>query len=365
MRKSRFGDKILLIFMSVILLLGTVGLTLYPAPRFSAAENRNLADFPAFSAVALTDGSYTAALDDYAAERVPFRGIGRRIWSDTERLLLRGETRGVILCRDGSLCRRLAVNEQAYRQNLSALARLSKRLGDVPLTIAVAPRRIDVRSEVLPALYDTAREQAVWETLPAGVVTFLDATKDAQWYRTDHHWTQEGAYFAYARLSRYLGYTPYPHADFTVTKMTESFLGTSAAAAGFSGITPDTVSVFRYTGDESYRVLRDGKPAGFTGLYDTAKLATNDPYALFLGGNCGLLQIDKGEDDPRPLLLVIKDSFANSLFPFLARHYRILAIDPRYCRGGLPTHAKEANAALVLCGMQTLTEQAFFTSLFK
>ncbi len=365
MRKARFSDKFLLASMAAILLVGGVGLCAFPAERFSATENRHLAAFPTFSTEALTSGAYTAALDAYATERVPFRGICRRVYATSELTLGRGESHGVILCRDGSLCRRLPVNEQAFARNLAALTRLQKALGTLPLTVAVAPRRIDVRNEVLPALYHTQREQEIWGQLPAGVVTFLDATEDAHWYRTDHHWSTAGAYFAYLRLSRYLGYTPFPKSAFTPVTVSESFLGTSAAAAGFSGITPDTVSVWHYEGDESYRVLRDGKPAAFTGLYDEEKLRGADQYSLFLGGNCGLLQIDLGEDDTRPTLLVIKDSFANSLLPFLARHYRILAVDPRYRTGGLSALAEHADQALVLCGMQTLTEAPFFGSLLR
>ena len=274
-----------------------------------------------------------------------------------------GESHGVILCRDGSLCRRLTVNERIYERNLAALPRLQRALGTRSLTVAVAPRRIDVRNEVLPALYDTAREAKVWEKLPAGVVTFLGATEDAYWYHTDHHWTSKGAYFAYVSLSRHLGYTPHPASDFTPVTVSNNFLGTSAAAAGFSGIAPDTVQIWRYKGDENYRVLRDGKPTAFTGLYDHEKLHGADQYSLFLGGNCGLLQIDLGEEDARPILLVVKDSFANSLLPFLARHYRILAVDPRYHTGGLSVLAEHADQALVLCGMQTLTSTPFLSAL--
>ena len=363
MKKASLGDKFLLIGTIGVLLCGTVGLCAFPTPRFSATENRNLAAFPSFTAKTLASGAYTAALDDFAAERVPFRGICRKTYANIELSLGRGESHGVILCRDGSLCRRNEVNEQAFARNLAALPRLQKSLDDLPLTVAIAPRRIDVRSEVLPSLYSNAREQTVWQALPAGIVTFLDATEDAQWYRTDHHWTAEGAYFAYVRLSRYLGYVPHAASDFTPTMASESFLGTSAAAAGFSGITPDTVCVWRYEGDAGYRVLRDGQPTAFSGLYDEAKLLGSDQYSLFLGGNCGLLQIDLGEADTRPVLLVIKDSFANSLFPFLARHYRILAVDPRYYTGKLQALTPNADAALVMCGMQTLTQSPFFTLL--
>jgi hypothetical protein len=363
MLKNKWGDKLLLIGVAAILLFGSVGLCAFPTARFSATENRLLAAFPTFSAESLANGTYTAALDDYATERVPFRGICRCAYAASELVMGHKESHGVILCRDGSLCRRAAVDEQIYAQNLRALSRLQGMLGDLPLTVAVAPRRIDVRNEVLPVLYDTARERHVWQQVPAGAVTFLDATDDAQWYRTDHHWTAEGAYFAYVRLSRYLGYAPRAASDFTPTTVSQSFLGTSAAAAGLAQITPDTVQVWRYEQDTSYRVIRDGKPSAFTGLYDPQKLSGADHYSFFLGGNCGILQIDRGDGDTRPLLFVVKDSFANSLLPFLAQHYRILAIDPRYYTGALQPLLKNVDTGLVLCGMQTLTGSPFLSLL--
>lgn len=365
MRKTSIWDKVLVLGTAGSLLVGCVGLTFFPAPRYSAVENRHLAAFPAVNAADIVNGSVTAALEDYATERLPFRGACRRAYATAELAMLQGEAHGVVLCRDGSLCRRLSIKEAAYRQNLSALPKLQAALGTLPLTVAVAPRRIDVRCEVLPALYDTARECEVWQALPAGVVTFLDCTEDACWYRTDHHWTAAGAYFAYVRLSRSLGYTPLPADAFTVEVVSDSFLGSSAAAAGFPAISPDTVSVWRHPDEGEFRVMRDGTPAPFGGLYDTEKLQGSDQYAVFLGGNCGVLTVDRGEADTRPVLLVIKDSFANSLLPFLAQHYRILAVDPRYKTGGLQTIANEVDLALVLCGMQTLTEATFFAPLLR
>ena len=365
MQKSKKSDKILLFGIAALLLVGGVGLSFFPATRFSATEKRNLAAFPAFSYETLTSGAYTAALDDYAAERFPFRTPCRALQGFSELTLGRREAHGVILCHDGSLCRRPTVNESAFAQNLSARSRLQARLGELPLTVAVAPRRIDVRSEVLPALYDTAREQKAWEMLPAGTVTFLDATKDSQWYRTDHHWTQEGAYFAYVRLARYLGYTPRPASEFTPVTLTKCFLGTSAAAAGFSLVTPDTVSVWRHAEDNCYRILRDSEPAVFPGFYDVEKAQGPDPYTAFLGGNCARLQIERASADTRPTLLVIKDSFANSLLPFLALHYRIVAIDPRYLDRPLTALTTDAAQVLVLCGMETLTQAPFLSALLK
>ncbi len=365
MKNTRIFDKILLIASALVLGGGGLALTLFPAPRYSQSENRYLQTLPTLQLRSFSDGSWSAAMDTYAAERVPFRTPLRHLQGISTLALGARESHGVILCRDGSLTRRLPINEAAFSQNLTTLSRLPALVGGLSLTVAVAPRRIDVRSEVLPTLYDTARERAAWASLPAQAITFLDCTEDRCWFRTDHHWTADGAYFAYVRLGDSLNYTPLPAAHFSPQCVSRSFWGTSASAAGIPGITPDTLSLWRAENDGAFRVFRNGEAAEFKGLYDIRKLQDGDPYSTFLGGNCGVLEIDQGDADTRPVLLVIHDSFACALLPFLAQHYRILAIDPRYHQGGLADARERADLALCICGLQTLTDAPFFTSFMR
>ena len=57
---------------------------------------------------------------------------------------------------------------------------------------------------------------------------------------------------------------------------------------------------------------------------------TYDGYAVYLKGNHGILTIDT-PSAPEGTLLIFKDSFANSMIPFLCAHYRrIIAVDARY-----------------------------------
>ena len=358
MKNKQVCDKLLLTLTALALLCGCVGLSLFPTPLYSERENRMLSAFPSPTLTALKSGALCAELDSYATERFPGRGIWRALYAGGELALGKREAHGVILCRDGSLCRRISVDGAAFSRNLAAIERLQATLS-IPFAVAVAPRRIDARTEVLPALYDTAREQRVWGQLPAGCVTFPDCREDAQWFRTDHHWTAEGAYHAYERLGAVLGYTPIPATSFRRATVSRSFLGTSEAAAGIPGIAPEELTLYLLGNEERYVVIRDGTPASFTGLYDTEKLTVRDQYAVFLGGNCGTLEISLGEDDTRPLLFLIKDSFANALLPFLAQHYRICAVDPRYSKKPLAASAQGADACLMLCGMQTLSSGRF------
>lgn len=357
-KRKRIGDKILLWAISFVLLFGGVSLTFFPAARVSERENRVLAEMPQLSASNVADGSYATGLDTYAAERFPLRVPLRAARAAVQIGMGKQEVCGVLFCTDGSLCKRITTNERAYAQNLAAIQKLQSTCGE-RLTVAVAPRRIDARTEVLPPLYDTREDAAVWETLQAHVpdaVTFSALTADAHWYRTDHHWTTEGAYGAYCQLGAALGYTPFTMQAFTKETVSTSFRGTTDAAAGLPFVSPDTIELYRYAGDTAYTVQKDGNPAPFAGFYDTDKLRTRDQYAVFLGGNCGVLEITDGTD--RPTLLVIKDSFANSLMPFLARHYNITAIDPRYCTAPITDFTKNADQILFLCGMQTLCTAA-------
>ena len=80
-----------------------------------------------------------------------------------------------------------------------------------------------------------------------------------------------------------------------------------------------------------------------------------DKYKVFLSGNTDLLHI-KNEDTDLPKLLLIKDSFANSLIPFLALHYDIDVIDLRYYKSSVIDYMGENNfdAVLLLYGIDTL-----------
>ena len=70
-------------------------------------------------------------------------------------------------------------------------------------------------------------------------------------------------------------------------------------------------------------------------LYDTSKLKEKDKYAMFLGGNSGLIDI-RTTADSTDRLLIVKDSYANSLVPFLTPYYReIFMVDPRYYYGDI------------------------------
>ncbi|MPN04586.1 hypothetical protein SDC9_151827 [bioreactor metagenome] len=85
------------------------------------------------------------------------------------------------------------------------------------------------------------------------------------------------------------------------------------------------------------------------GFYDESCLTTKDKYAYFLSGNYADVSIRKITDEKRETLLVIKDSFVNSLVPFLAQNYDIRLIDPRQYTGKISDIVASGDYCAILC----------------
>ncbi|MBQ2757907.1 MAG: hypothetical protein IJF31_05410 [Clostridia bacterium] len=367
MKKANQPEILLPIVIAAVLTLGGLCLCFLPAPRFSASENRMLAARPDFSWQGLWQGDYTAAWERYTAERLTGREGLRAVHAAFELSLGKRESGGVMLCRDKSLAARPQINEKLTRRNLAGIATLSNAAREMglPCFVSIVPYRAEARSGVLPTSYHATPTKELCAALNIGGVTPLSLssiTDDHCWFRTDHHWTPQGAYAAYCALAPFLGYTPYAENAFEKVSVCHTFFGTGARAAGLKQIAPDTITLWRFSGDEAYCLCKDGKAADFAGFYDFQKLDTSDGYAVFLGGNDGILTVQQTSEDTRPTLLLLRDSYAAALIPFLARHYKIVAVDPRYYHGDVTSLLGEADRVLFLAGAVTLSESAFFTT---
>lgn len=337
-----------------------------PDKDFSEEENRALQTFPALSAEDWLEGKTSAALTDYYADQFPLRNgwVGLHALCEVGRGS--GESGGVLLGENGQLAVRRfdmylsrterAENTDFYRHThvqagLSGLEALNNNLGaaGIPFTALLAPRTLDVTLGDLsyPAVLSEELVATVESELAARGVDSLNLTTDFRerheageyvYYRTDHHWTTYGAYRAYEALLTAWGMEEdiLPASAFTVAEVPD-FYGTTHARGGMLWVAPDTLELWTIPegpfADTRYAV-RDGDgnlliPQGF---HDKSYLSTKDKYSVFLSGTHNLLTVTEegptgDSDTPRPRLLVARDSFANSLVPFLARHYDVVMVN--------------------------------------
>ncbi len=382
--RTRAAHLTLIILCSLLLISLGLALWLLPHESFSPEENRTLATLPDVSFDALIDGSLTRELGDFFADQFPLRSTFVATKAGVELALLKQENNGVLAGRDGYLIPRPTLTDAAYTaltQNISAIHRFSEAMAvrGIPFDVAVVPRSIDVNVTKLPTLSPAEDAAVAWERLQsecdARGISVLPLTEPLRtaaesgeqvWFRTDHHWTARGAYEAYLALAATLGYEPYPLSDFTEQTVSRAFFGTTYASAGMRWTLADTLSLMRYEGDEDFvtEIVEGGQIVrSIEGLYDMDALATHDKYSVFLGGTNTHIRIRSTEESDRPTLFIIKDSYAQSLSPYLARHFDVILLDPRTFKtaGGtlsalLTDYAPDR--VLLLYGIDTLCDSA-------
>ena len=201
----------------------------------------------------------------------------------------------------------------------------------------------------------------------------LMAHKDEYiYFRTDHHWTATGAYYAYEAYCQAAGITPTPLSSYE--KLTfGGFLGTLYSKTGqpaAMGANPDSVEAYvpkgtndLYTYDEKgERTLwRGGVVRRET---DKVYAAANSKYNCFIVGDNPLTEIHNeriSADRKGTTVLLVKESFGNAFAPFLVDSYEyVYVVDYRYYHGTLSelVDAKDVDDVIFLNNVVATTGSA-------
>ena len=311
---------------------------------YSPTENRNLQAFPALSVRTLASGRFESQFDDFVADQFPLRDGWIRIKAAADRLLGRVESNRVFLARDGYLIQNFtepdAVN---YAETIAALRDFSARHPDVAQYLLLAPSALSGYREKLPRNAVAGDEGGYIDRLAADLsgtaVRFIDvrpafaAAKDTQlYYRTDHHWTTDGARIAFDRAAEAMGMDT---GAWRRTLLSDSFSGTLTASSGFRMSETDPLVAFLPESPVDYVVNYVEEGERRSSVYRTENLAARDQYTVFFGGNHAEVKLETATDGRRAVM-VIKDSYANCFVPFMIPACRkIVMIDPRYFTGDI------------------------------
>ena len=335
------------IFLATVLSLLLLFFVL-PKPEFSERENRRLASEISFR------GGIEKSLRLYASDRFPLREAAISLAAETERLLGLSESGGVLIGK--RLAERLdAFDVATASENVAILDELSEDF-DLPLFVVIVPRPSDY-TEGLPALYENPSTETLFRFIEENGSIRTGALLSAEdYYKTDHHLTLSGTeklYKAFCTAKEITEKEP------TKILSAEDFLGSAFRKSGLHSFSADTFLYPVFEDGDTYSAVAEGKDGDE--FYHTEYLLKSDKYAFFFGGNYGRLDITKKNDESRKRLLVIKDSYINSLLPYLAEDYDITAVDPRYFTGEIDAVIKEICPAeiLVTVGADTLQRETF------
>jgi hypothetical protein len=315
---------------SLLLLMGILTFAL-PDTGFSENENRVPAQKPALTLSSLADGSFGASLSDYLSDQIPMRQGMIRIETRLKLLLGRRDISGAYIGKDHYFFEKVTDNDIdmiRYERNLSFFEQLSEENPSVSFNAMLVPSSGVILEDRLPykaQMYDAERLYLKAEEIlsSCNVVNptslLMEASEEYIYYRTDHHWTTRGAYLGYLALNGSGEIYSMPELE----AVSADFYGTLYSKASGADAIPDTIELLPV--DSSVKVTVNGESSA---LYDMSALSVKDKYSVFFGGNFSRIDI---EGNGERTILVIKDSFANCMIPFLLDDYgTVTVIDLRY-----------------------------------
>ena len=371
--------------MLMIVLLGALVLCVaLPDKEFSEQENRKLEAFPSLEVGKVVDGTFMQEFEQYSSDNVVGRDLWMKVKNSVDRSFGKHDNGNAYWGKHGYLFPIEHVDQVQLDKNLTYIydfVEKSKKAGIKNACIMPVPTSQEILEEFMP---DGAKVQTeLGNTLTViDVEEALEKVKNNKYiyYKTDHHWTQLGAYYGYRVWAEENGIQPLDERRVRMHLLSEELYGTTYSKIPTFNLKPDSIYTYRTQAMNEVVMEIDKYGLGFengakskdaievTDMFDESYLKTKDKYAYFLSNNHPLIHLYRHEGGPEKVLeqkaqmvdadaltetalqvkekeelnndtdkdkgksiLVIKDSYANCFIPFLTEHYDdIYVVDLRY-----------------------------------
>ena len=330
--------------------------------EYSEKENRMLQQKPEISLYGIESGRWMKEYESYRSDQF----VGRNFWVSlkTKVDLLAGkrESNGVFKGKDSYLLEDIKEPDQEQlSQNLEAIKEFESGYQNVPFYVMLVPNAANVLSDKLPPFAVVEDQKQIFDDIQNELDEYIHLVDVSQilkkhkseviYYHTDHHWTTLGAYYAFQELAASMELDISKISTMKPYAVTNDFNGTLSATSGYETGYEEPIYIYASEQIEDMpevvvNYVNEKKKTAT--LYDTSKLEEKDKYAVFLGGNYPLIDI-RTTADTTDRLLLIKDSYANCMIPFLTPYFReIVVVDPRYYYGDIKELMEENDFTSVL-----------------
>ena len=273
-----------------------------------------------------------------------------------------GEQIGSLYLNGDSAYELFYFSEKAVRAHASLLNTVQAMFPKVKLSAMIVPNSFGVilDPKVQEKLASSGMDQAIAYSYSlmdkrVNTVNVFDALsahkKEYIYFRTDHHWTQLGAYYGYQEYCKSMGYSTKPLSDYQKMDFPEFygtfyfFMNRPESLKGH----PDQVTAYQgsmnsmqYT--DSKGNLQEGKL-----INDASQMLPGNKYNCFMLGDHGYVEIHNEGAPRKKSILVLKDSYGNAFVPLLAQDYRdVYVVDYRHYQGNASSLIQEKGIEEIL-----------------
>lgn len=373
----------IVLFCAVLLAFCIIGLAFFARPTVSENEKRELTKFPDFTLESFLSGDYTAEISLWFADTYPLResmisansSLNKLYGIKDEQIVGGGNADDIPtgpadiefnptddgggtgiegLYLNGNTAYQLYFfNQQNSNSYVSLINSFAEQVGGkaqvynmiVPLHCEIAMSEQTLKKysasscdEAIQYMYSNLSDSII----PVDVTPILKAhNSEYLYFRTDHHWTARGAYYAYVAFCEKKEIAATSLDSYDQLKF-EGFLGTFYAEAKQPTAMksdPDYVEAFVPNGSNDADVYdsNGNKIAEYAVVYTKAdKYSAGNKYLCFIGGDQPLTKIHNPNINDGSSIVVVKESYGNAFVPFLVDSYEfVYVIDYRHWNGHL------------------------------
>ena len=341
-QKNKYWYEFILSTVFTILILGISIMNFSKSDdNISVIENRNLKQMPDFSLESVFDGDFTHDYESYVSDQFIDRDSWIKFKAKIDILCGKKKINDVYIGKNNYLFEQFKESEEDETINkIQAINEFREKNSNININFMLVPTAGKIYEENLPDYAPQDDQNKYIDKIKAGLdenINFIDVYDDLKnnkddyiYYKTDHHWTTDGAYIAYESMCRQLNMEAVKKEDFHIKTVSDDFKGSLYYKLGAGIGVDDSINI--YIPKEYSNIVADFLDEQYksASLYSNSKLDTKDKYEVFMNGNHKQVKIKtSGNYDKK--LLVIKDSYANCFIPFLTNHYgQIDVVDLRY-----------------------------------
>ena len=381
---TEISSKIKIILaVSVTVLIFIIGLAFFARPTVSEKEKRELTPFPEFTIESFLRGEFTAQVSLWFSDTYPLReimiegnaainslygvrdeqviggGSGDEIPAGPADIVFnptddgKGEGFEGMYINGDTAYQLYFFNKQNSDSYIALINEFASKVdGKATVYDMIVPLHADIAlsKETLNKYNASDADSAIdymYGNLADGVVAvdtlpyLISHNDEYLYFRTDHHWTARGAYYAYLAFCEQKGISATALEDYRRVQF-DGFLGTfytnANQPAAMKG-NPDYVEAFVPIGTNEEEVFdsNGNKLAEYAVVYTKAdKYDPGDKYLTFIGGDQPLTKIHNPNIKDGSSIVVVKESYGNAFVPFLVDSYEyVYVIDYRAWSGDL------------------------------
>lgn len=301
----------------------------------SFQENRRLAEFPDFKISEIINGEYFSKLDEYTSDHLAGRNDFLKIYADIASGNGEHKVNGIMTRDDmllngnpdisdisDSVAERINNFADYYNSSFYFIA--------VPSSDGIYSRFLP---EYIPDDFQSKQIEDFYKKLNPEIREInafnilRNFSENYIYYRTDSKWTSYGAYCVYRTAIQKLGFIPIAYDKFTIEHITADFKGNLYNKCLYDIQKPDFIDIY-YSDSiniQSITAYDENLNQSSRNLYEKSLINSSYMYDIYLGENAPALKIKTGVNNNKKLM-IIKDSYADCMIPFLTQHYSEITV---------------------------------------